>query len=88
MHEALVVLLIFAVSAIVYIAAWLRSRDPSPRSAADELDRLRLHEAWLRERLELAAREQCGRDMIAALASELRLTSQQLARARIVTAAR
>ena len=80
MPEALVVLFIFGVSVIVFVAAWIRGRDPSLANAHDELQRLRHHEAWLRERLHRAEREQWDRAMIAGLADELRDTSRQLAR--------
>jgi hypothetical protein len=81
MPEAFAVLAVFVVCVTAYLAALIRSRDPSLHNAADELARLRHHEAWLRQRLELAERERWGADMIAGLADELRTTSQQLARA-------
>lgn len=81
MPETLAVLFVFAVVAIIYVAAWLRSRNPSLVNVDDELQRLRHHEAWLRERLHRAQLERWDADMIAGLADELRATSRQLARA-------
>jgi hypothetical protein len=81
MPEAFAVLAVVVVCVAAYVAALLRSRDPSLHNAADELARLHQHEAWLRQRLALAERERWGADMIAGLGDELRATSQQLARA-------
>ena len=80
MPEALAVLLVFAVCVIVYVAAWLRCRNPSLADAHDDFQRLRHHEAWLRERLHRAEREQWDAEMIAGIAGELDATSHQLAR--------
>ncbi|MEY2881939.1 MAG: hypothetical protein RLZZ15_4319, partial [Verrucomicrobiota bacterium] len=79
MPEAFVVLAVFVVAVIAWVAAWVRSRDPSLRNAAEELALLRQQEAWLRQRLALAEREHWDADMSAALAAELRLTAQRLA---------
>lgn len=80
MPEALVIFFIFAVTALVFVAAWIRGRDPSLVNVHDDLQRLRQHEIWLRERLHRAEREQWDDAMIAGLADELRATSLQLAR--------
>ena len=80
MPEALVVFFIFAVTAAVFVAAWIRGRDPSLVDIHDDVQRLRQHEAWLRERLHRAEREAWDREMIAGLADELCATSNQLAR--------
>ena len=82
MPEAVAVLFVFAASVIVYAVAWLRSRDPSLVNVAEDVQRLRHHEAWLRERLERAQLERWDSDMIAGIADELRATSYQLARLR------
>jgi hypothetical protein len=79
MPEAFVVLAVFVVAVIAWVAAWVRSRDPSLRNAAEELVLLRQQEAWLRQRLALAEREHWDADMCAALAAELHLTAQRLA---------
>ena len=84
MPEAFVVFFIFAVSVIVFVAAWIRGRDPSLVNVHDDLQRLRHHEVWLRERLVRAEREQWGEAMIESLAAELRTTSRQLDRAAAV----
>ena len=80
MPEAISVIFIFAVSVMVFFAASLRGRDQSLINADDELQRLRQQEAWLRQRLELAEREQWSHDMIASIADEHRQTALQLAR--------
>lgn len=80
MPEALAVLLVFVVSIAVYGAAWLRSRNPALINVAEDLQRLRHHEGWLRERLHRAQLERWDSEMIAGLADELHATSQQLAR--------
>lgn len=80
MPEALAVLLVFVVSIAIYAAAWLRGRDPSLINVTEDLERLRDHEGWLRERLHRARLERWDREMIAGLADELHATSQQLAR--------
>lgn len=80
MPEALVVFFIFAVVATAFVAAWIRSRAPSLVNLQEDLQRLRQHEAWLRERLHRAQLERWDSDMIAGLAEELRATSHQLVR--------
>jgi hypothetical protein len=80
MPEALVVFFVFAVVVIVFVAAWIRGRDPSLVNIHEDIQRLRHHEVWLRERLERAEREQWGEAMIENLAAELRATSRQLDR--------
>jgi hypothetical protein len=80
MPEALAVLVVLAVCLVVYVVAWLRSRDPSLVNVSEDLQRLRLHEAWLRERLQRAQLERWDSAMVAGLADELRATSHQLAR--------
>jgi hypothetical protein len=80
MPEALAVLVVFAVTIIVAVAAWLRSRDPSLVNVEEDLQRLRHHETWLRERLLRATEERWSSDMVAEIANELHATSLQLAR--------
>jgi hypothetical protein len=80
MPEALAVLVVIAVCIIVYVAAWLRSRDPSLINVAEDLQRLRHHEAWLRERLLRAMEERWSDDMVSEIANELHATSLQLSR--------
>ncbi len=88
MPEALAVLAVFAVCLAAYVAAWLRSRDPSLVNATEDLQRLQHHEAWLRERLQRAQLERWDSDMIAGIADELRATSHQLTRATVTNNAR
>jgi hypothetical protein len=80
MPEALAVFFVFAVCAVVYVAAWLRSRDPSLVNVSEDLQRLPLHETWLRERLLRAVNEGWSDDMIRDLANDLHATSLQLSR--------
>jgi hypothetical protein len=80
MPEALAVLVVLAVCLVVYVAAWLRSRDPSFINVEEDLQRLRHHEAWLRERLLRAVEERWDAEMIAGIADELHVTALQLAR--------
>jgi hypothetical protein len=81
MPEAVAVFFVFAVIAFVFVVAWLRGRDVSLVNVSDDLQRLRQHEAWLRERLHRAELEQWDDAMIASLAADLRATSHQLDRA-------
>ena len=81
MPEALIVLFVFFVSMIVWVAAWIRSRDPSLRNATEDVHRLRHQEAWLSQRLQVAETERWGAEMVAGIAAELHLTKQELARA-------
>ena len=88
MPEALVVVFILAVTAVVFVAASIRGRDPSLVNLHDDVQRLRQQELWLRERLHRAELEQWDEAMIAHLAADLRDTSQQLARLSAPRAAR
>lgn len=83
MPEALAVLFVFAVCAFLFISARLNSRRPPGATPPDELQRLRLQEAWLRERLDRAEREQWGREMTESLAQELRATAHRLEGGRV-----
>jgi hypothetical protein len=81
MPEALAVFLVLLVAAGVYLGALIHSRNPANHHAGRELERLRGHEAWLRQRLQLAAREKWSGDMVARITDELGATSRQLAKA-------
>lgn len=81
MPEALAVIAVFFVTVVVYVAAWLQARDPAQNTPRHELERLQTREAWLRQRLELARRENWDGKMRAAIADELGATSHHLARA-------
>jgi hypothetical protein len=83
MPEALAVLLVFAVCVFVYVAAWIQTRGSGGARSAADVERLQLHEAWLRERLLRAERETWDDDMIARIAAELRATSRELDRVRV-----
>lgn len=80
MPEAFAVLFVLVASVTVYAVAWLRSRDPSLVNISEDVERLRHHETWLRERLDRAQLERWDSDMIAGIAEELRATSHHLAR--------
>ncbi len=79
MPEAFAVLGVFVVCVFAYVAAWLRSRDPSLQNAVEDAHRLRHHAAWLQDRLERAQREQWGPEMTGLIATELKATNAQLA---------
>ena len=81
MPEALAVVLVFFVCIAIYIAA--RFQRQSAGDPAVEMERLKQHEAWLRERLLRAERENWGPDMTAGIAKELRATTQEIDRARV-----
>ncbi len=83
MPEALAVLLVLAVCVFVYVAASIQTRNSGGAHRAADVERLQLHEAWLRERLLRAERENWDNDMIASLATELRATSLELDRVRV-----
>jgi hypothetical protein len=80
MPEALAVMVVFAVCVVVYFVALFQSRDPARVDVREDFQQLQLHEAWLRERLHRAQREQWDADMIAGLAGELEIASRKLAR--------
>lgn len=80
MPEALAIVVVFFVAVGVYISAWLQARNPAQHDPRQELARLKAHEAWLRERLQVAREENWANDMVAGLADELAVTSAQCAR--------
>lgn len=82
MPEALAVLVVVVISLAAWLAAWLQTRRTPQLSTPADLECLRHHESWLRQRLERAQREQWGDDMVAGLAAELQATSEHLRRAR------
>ena len=79
MPEAFAIVAVFVVAVVVYVGAWLQSRDPRKRNAAEELAQLRQHHGWLRERLEVARRERWGEEMVTQLAAEHEALSRRLA---------
>jgi hypothetical protein len=83
MPEALAVLVVLVVSIAIWLGAWWQMRGTPQLSTPADLERLRHHESWLRQRLERAQREQWGADMVDGIAAELRLTSETLRRASV-----
>ena len=81
MVETLTTLTLLSVAALIIFAIRFKRQHAAHAGSPAEIARLQHHEAWLRERLERAQREQWGAEMIAGLAEELAATSQQLARA-------
>ena len=79
MPEALAILFILIVAGGVYLYAWVQARNPARRNAAEDQARLERHEAWLRQRLELAKRERWGADMVRSIEAELLTTRERLA---------
>jgi hypothetical protein len=83
MPEALAIIVVFATCALIYVVARFQSRNPAKVDAAAELERLLLHEAWLRDRLSRAERERWDQKMVASITQELRETSDKITRATI-----
>lgn len=81
MPEALIVVAVFVIAVIIYVAMWLQTRDPALYNARDELARLQHQMKWLEERLAKARKEQWGKEMIASIVHERDATAGQLARA-------
>lgn len=80
MPEALIAFAVFVITIIVYVVAWIQSRDPKHYDARQERERLQHHHVWLEQRLHRARRENWGDEMIARCAHELEATAQQLAK--------
>ena len=83
MPEAVAIIVVFAACVLIYVVAWFQSRNPANVDNAAELERLQLHEAWLRERLLRAELEQWDPKMIASITQELRETSGHITRATV-----
>jgi len=79
MPEALAILFILVVAGGVYLYARVQAGNPARRNADEDRARLERHEAWLRQRLELAERERWGADMVRGIESELHTTRERLA---------
>ncbi len=78
MPELFAVLVVVAVSIAAWIAAWLQTRGGVKLDSPTEQARLRVHEAWLRQRLALAECERWDAGMTASLTEELNTTTRQL----------
>jgi len=72
MPEALAVLVVAFISAIIFVVCWFQSRDPAFHNADREAGRIQQRCHWLKERLTKARREQWSEDMIEDLALQLR----------------
>jgi len=77
MPEALAVLFVFVVSAVVYVFAWVRARDPANHRPGEEFARLQLQRVWLEERLALATRENWSGEMKRSLSLQLEATIRE-----------
>lgn len=77
---------IFAVLAVVFLAAWLGAwcytRDPVHHDPREDFRKLQRQAAWLEQRLDIARREHWDADMIARLSDELGVACRELAGAR------
>ena len=82
MPEALAIVAVFAIAAVIYVGAWVQSRDPALTKPAEELARLQQHAAWLEARLAVAQRENWDHEMAGSIAAELSVTHDQLAKAK------
>jgi hypothetical protein len=80
MPEAFAVLFVLIAALGVYVGAEIHSRNPANHNAKLDAERLRGQEAWLRQRLQMAQRENWSGDMVARLTEELGATTQQLAK--------
>jgi hypothetical protein len=78
MPEAFAVFLIFVIAIAAWFGAWLSSRNPANYRPIEEAARLEQHAAWLKQRLEVAQRENWDDEMIAPLAAELEAISREL----------
>ena len=81
MPEAIAVLFVLAAAIGVYVWAALQSRHPANQYSGIDLERLRNHEAWLKQRLQLARQEKWSGDMIARITADLAAATQKLAKA-------
>lgn len=77
MPEALAVMFIAVVSAIIYVVARVQAAR-APRDPQQELAHLRRHQAWLVERQLSAERGQWGDDLKARLAEDLAETRRKI----------
>lgn len=80
MPEAIAIVGIFLISAIVYVGARLHARTAVLRDPAGEQARLQEQLRWLEHRLEQARREGWGEDMQTRIADELAAIQRQLSR--------
>jgi hypothetical protein len=77
MPEALAVIVIFAVSAAVYVGALIQGRRRVVDQAA-ERDRAIVQQEWLTQRLALARRENWDARMVADIERQLQATAAEL----------
>lgn len=87
MPEAFAVVAVFVIAIAVCVIAWFKSRDKSGIDPRAELERLQHHELWLKQRLEVAQKENWGADMVAAISADLAETAKQITEANAVVAA-
>jgi len=81
MPASLILVPALAVAFVSLLAAWLYTRNTANHSLREEVQRLKIHAAWLEQRLDTARRERWGHEMIVSLSDQLGATCEQLARA-------
>ncbi len=79
MPEAIAIVVIFLISAAVYVGAQLHARTAVRRDPAGEQARLREHVRWLEHRLGQARREGWDDDMRTRIVDELAAAQRRLA---------
>lgn len=79
MPETFAVLFVVTVAMISFIASKIHARNPEVWNAREELKRLRVQHASLKERLEIADRENWEGEMRELIVTQLRSTRSQLA---------
>ncbi|MDB6093059.1 MAG: hypothetical protein JWM32_621 [Verrucomicrobia bacterium] len=80
MPEAVAVVAVFFIAVVIYVAMWVKSRDPAFLDPRMEVIRLEHHSKWLEERLAVARGENWGVEMSAPISAELAATKDELAR--------
>lgn len=80
MPEAIAIVVIFLISAAVYVGAQLHARTAVLRDPAGEQARLREQVSWLEHRLEQARHEGWDDDMRTRISDELTAAQRQLSR--------
>jgi hypothetical protein len=80
MPEAFAVLVVFVISVAAYIGALITARDPARQNVVEDLATLRQHHAWLRQRLDVARRENWDEEMVGNLEAEQMATAEEINR--------
>ena len=83
MPEALFIVAVFFIAVVIYVAMWLKSRDPALHKPHEEVERLRHHVVWLEERLARARREHWGEEMVDSIRRDLDESEAELVQLRV-----